>query len=295
MRKGLAYAILTALVFTTLEPVSKLIAHQVTSYAITFWRFIIGSVLLLPFAIIKIRKENIHITLKDIGIMTLMGGIFVCIIMVALQSAVKVADSPSIISMIFSTNSVFTIVFASFILKEKITKNKVAAVIHCSVGIILCTDFSSGTNLTSAVLGLFAAITFSIYTALSKKYMAKIGGIIQTSITFFTGSIVLLAILIIIGVDVSPEMEFKPLSILLYLGIIVTGIGYWSYFRGVEKGGPIIGSLAFFIKPILTPFATFIINGIAPDIKVFAALIFIAIGSYFAVYKKERTEENENI
>lgn len=295
MRKGLAYAILTALVFTTLEPVSKLIAHQVTPYAITFWRFIIGSVLLLPFAIIKIRKENIHITLKDIGIMTLMGAIFVCIIMVALQSAVKVADSPSIISMIFSTNSVFTIVFAAFILKEKITKNKFAAVILCSVGIILCTDFSSGTNLISAVLGLFAAITFSIYTALSKKYMAKIGGIIQTSITFFAGSIVLLAILIISGVDVSPEMEFKPLSILLYLGIIVTGIGYWSYFRGVEKGGPIIGSLAFFIKPILTPFATFIINGIAPDIKVFAALIFIAIGSYFAVYKKERTEENENI
>ena len=101
MRKGLIYAILTALVFTTLEPVSKLIAHQVTPYAITFWRFIIGSVLLLPFAIIKIRKENIHITLKDIGIMTLMGAIFVCIIMVALQSAVKVADSPSIISMIF--------------------------------------------------------------------------------------------------------------------------------------------------------------------------------------------------
>ena len=215
MGKGLAYAILTALVFTTLEPVSKLIAHQVTPYAITFWRFIIGSVLLLPFAIIKIRKENIHITLKDIGIMTLMGAIFVCIIMVALQSAVKVADSPSIISMIFSTNSVFTIVFASFILKEKITKNKFAAVILCSVGIILCTDFSSGTNLTSAVLGLFAAITFSIYTALSKKYMAKIGGIIQTSITFFTGSIVLLAILIISGVDVSPEMEFKPLSILV--------------------------------------------------------------------------------
>lgn len=295
MRKGLAYAILTALVFTTLEPVSKLIAHQVTPYAITFWRFIIGSVLLLPFAIIKIRKENIHITLKDIGIMTLMGGIFVCIIMVALQSAVKAADSPSIISMIFSTNSVFTIVFAAFILKEKITKNKIVAVILCSVGIILCTDFSSRTNLTSAVLGIFAAITFSIYTALSKKYMSKVSGIIQTSITFFAGSIVLLAILLISGVDVSPKMEIKPLSILLYLGIIVTGIGYWSYFRGVEKGGSIIGSLAFFIKPILTPFATFIINGITPDIKVFAALIFIAIGSYFAVYKKERIEENENI
>ena len=36
MKKGLIYALITAVVFTTLEPVSKLIADQVNPYAMTF-------------------------------------------------------------------------------------------------------------------------------------------------------------------------------------------------------------------------------------------------------------------
>ena len=75
---------------------------------------------------------------------------------------------------------------------------------------------------------------------------------------------------------------------MLYIGILVTGVGYWSYFRAMEKGGTIMASLAFFIKPVLTPFATFAINGIVPDLKVFVAVLFIVGGSYFAVYKKDK-------
>ena len=58
MKKGLFNAILTAIVFVTLEPVSKLIAGQVSPYAITFWRFAIGSLILIPFAVAKIKKKN---------------------------------------------------------------------------------------------------------------------------------------------------------------------------------------------------------------------------------------------
>ncbi len=286
MKKGIIYSIITALFFTTLEPVSKLIAEVVNPYAITFWRFLIGSIILLPFAIIKIKKEKIHITLKDFGIMTLMGSIFICIIMVSLQFAVKMSSSPAITSMVFSTNSVFTILFAMFILKDKLTKNKIIAVILCSIGIILCTDFSKGANLSSLLLAVFAALTFSMYTVLSKKYMAKVGGIIQTAFTFFMGSIVLLIALLVMGVDVSPTSDISTLSILIYLGVLVTGVGYWSYFKGVEKGGAIIGSMAFFIKPILTPFVTWVVNGITPSFMVFAALAFIVVGSYYATYKK---------
>ena len=39
MKKGIVYALITAILFVTLEPVSKLIANDVTPYAITFWRF----------------------------------------------------------------------------------------------------------------------------------------------------------------------------------------------------------------------------------------------------------------
>ena len=287
MKKGIIYALITAILFVTLEPVSKLIANDVTPYAITFWRFIIGSLILIPPAVSKIRKEKIHITLKDLGLTTLLGILFICISMVTLQLAVKKADSPSLIAIIFSSNSVFTIVFALFIVKEKLTRNKIIALIFGIIGVIVCADFSSGTNLTSVALAVFAALSFSLYTALSQKYMKKLGGVIQTCLVFVTGSIVLLIALLIMGVDVSPSFEPDKLAILAYLGLLVTGVGYACYFKAIEKGGAIMASLAFFVKPILTPFVTLVINGIVPDMKVFIAVICIIIASYFAAYRKK--------
>lgn len=287
MQKSIIYSIITALVFTTLEPVSKLIAEQVNPYAITFWRCMIGALVLLPFAVRKIRKEKIKIGIKDIGMLCLLGALLICVSLVVLQIAVKKADSPSLIAIIFSSNSVLTILFAMILLKEKMTKRKCIAVILCVIGVLVCADFGSGTNLISVVYAVIAALSLSFYTVLSKKYMKKIGGVIHTALSFFFGSLVLLVVLLVAGVEIIPTFTTQNISLLVYLGIVVTGIGYWAYNMAIEKGGAMIASLAFFIKPILTPFATFLINGIVPDAKVFAALVLIVCGSYFATYKKD--------
>lgn len=286
MNKGVIYALITAILFVTLEPVSKIIAGEVNPYAITFWRFIIGSLILLPPAIVKIKREKIHIGIKDIGILMLLGILFICISMVLLQIGVKKADSPSLIAIVFSANSIFTILFAMMILKEKLTKNKVIALIFGIIGVIFCADFSSGTNLVSIIYGILAALSFSLYTVLSQKFTKKFGGVVQTGIVFFVGSIVLMIALLVLGIDVSPT--FSPMNILTlcYLGFFVTGIGYACYFSAMKKGGTIMASLAFFIKPILTPFVTLVINGIMPDFKVFLAIVCIVLASYFATYKK---------
>lgn len=283
----LIYVIITALVFTTLEPVSKLIAEQVNPFAITFWRCMIGALVLMPFALIKIKKQKIKINAKDIGMSCLLGTLLICISLVVLQIGVKKADSPSLIAIIFSSNSVLTILFAMLLLKEKMTKRKLIAVILCAAGVLVCADFSSGTNLISIVCAIVAALSLSLYTVLSKKYMKKYGGVIHTALSFFFGSLVLLVGLLIAGVEVVPELSTKNVSLLIYLGIVVTGVGYWAYNMAIEKGGAMMASLAFFIKPILTPFATFLINGIVPEFKVFVALILIVCGSYFATYKKD--------
>lgn len=288
--KGLLYALITAVVFTTLEPVSKLIAEQVNPYSITLWLFLIGSVMLLPFAVVKIVREKIKIEIKDIGILALLGTLCICFSMVMLQLAVKQADAPSLIAIIFSANSVFTILFAILILKEKMTKQKLIAVVLCVIGVIICADFSSGTNMGSVVLAVVAALSFSLYTVLSRKFMKRISGIIQTSLSFFLGSVVLLVILLVLQVEIVPVLDVHNVSVLCYLGVVVTGVGYWAYFKAMEKGGAMTASFAFFIKPILTPFVTFLVNGIVPGVKVFAALAFIVSGSYISTYKKKQLD-----
>lgn len=291
MKNGIFYAILTAVLFVTLEPVSKLIASDVNPYAITFWRFLVGSILLLPPAIMKLRKNKIKITAKDLGLMSLLGIVFVCISMLALQLAVKVASAPSLIAIIFSSNSLFTVLFSLFFNKEKLNRNKIIALALGVVGlIILCTDQNAGTSLSSALLAILASVSFSLYTSLGNKHSKKFGGIIQTAIVFLTGSIVLLIVLLFTGVDISLSFEPKTLSILLYLGIFVTGVGYWSYFKAIEKGGSIMASLTFFIKPILTPFVTLFINGIMPDLRIFVSVAFILVAAYFATHHSQKSK-----
>ncbi|MBQ3124604.1 MAG: EamA family transporter [Clostridia bacterium] len=287
MKKGLIYTIITALAFVTFEPVSKLIAGAVSPFGITFWRFIFGSILLSPFAIMKIKKEQIHIKAKDVLIMGGLGVLIICISMITLQTAVGMADNPALIAVIFSANSVSTMLFAMLILKEKMTKNKAIAMVLGVIGIMICADFKSGENLQAVMLTVISALTFSLYTILCRKYTKHLGASVQTTFSFFIGSLVLLVVLLVGRFDIVPEISTKNVLVMAYLAIFVTGIGYWSYFRAIEKGGAIMASLAFFIKPVLTPFATFAINGIVPDLKVFIAVVFIVGGSYFAVYKKE--------
>ena len=119
MKKGIFFTLVTALMFVTLEPISKLIAGDVSPYAITFWRFLIGALMLLPPAIIKVKKEGLKITGKDIVLFALLGVLLICVSMLSLQIAVKIATAPSLIAIIFSSNSIFTIVFACLLLKEK--------------------------------------------------------------------------------------------------------------------------------------------------------------------------------
>lgn len=296
MKKGILFAALTAILFVTLEPVSALIKEDVTPFAITLWRFIIGSVMMLPFAIMKIKKEQIKITGKDIALIGLLGAFVICLSMIALQIGVKKADSPALIAIIFSSNSIFTILFSLLILKDKLTVNKVIALIFGVAGVLLCADFSSGTNLVSVAYAVFASLSFSLYTVLSKKFMKKFGGIIQTSFGFLLGSVALLVFLLVMSaVTNDAAYTIMPSVIntnvvlnLIYLGIFVTGLGYLFYFKAMEHGGAMMASFAFFIKPILTPFVTFIVNDIIPEWNVYVAVACIVVASYFATYYKKK-------
>jgi drug/metabolite transporter (DMT)-like permease len=294
MKKGLFYILLTAIVFTTLEPVSKLISTQINPFSITFTRFFIGGAILLPFSIAKVKRNDIQLDKKDYLNMTLLGVLCICISMALLQYAVLKADSPALIAIIFSSNSVFTILFSAIILKDRITLTKSAAIFLCIAGVLICTDFSSQSNMNSVILAALSALTFSLYTVLSKKFMKKVSGIIQTGYSFFIGSIILLLFLLIMRVEVINSVNLGNIGHLLYLGIFVTGIGYWSYFKAMEKASAMAASLVFFIKPILTPFAAFFINGIAPSGRVFIALALVVSGSYLATAGKEKLHNVNN-
>ena len=279
---AIIYALITALLFTTYEPVSKLFAADINPYAITAIRFLIGALILLPFSIREIKQKNVKLKGKDFLVMGTLGTVFICGSMVLLQIAVKMADSPALIAIIFSSNSIITIVLSAIFLKAKMTPVKWMGVALCIVGVLISADFSSGSNLTSVLLALASALIFSSYTVVSKQYMKKVSGIIQNGFSFLFGSVVLAVILLFCKVDIVGGISSDNIWELLYIGIAVSGIAYWTYFSAIKLGGAQTAALTFFIKPILTPFATYFINGIVPKGNILFSVVFVVAGAIMA-------------
>ncbi len=288
MKSGYIYVIITAVLFATFEPISKLIAADITPLAITAIRFLIAGLMLLPFSLREIKKQNVKLTLGDHLKMIGLGILFICASMVSLQYGVKLSTSPALIAILFSANSVITIFLSSIMLKEKITAQKLLALILCVAGILVCSwqSLTGGSGALSILLGILAALTFSFYTVFNKKMMKKASGNILISFSFIYGSILLFpAIFIVDGGILSAEtLTVKTALIMLYIAVAVTGIGYWAYFKALEKGSATLASLAFFVKPALSPIAAAIFVKEMPTVQIFIGLILVLIGSYMVSY-----------
>lgn len=279
MSKELFFVLITAVLFTTHEPVSKLIANDINPYAITAIRFFGGSLVCLPLSVREVIRNKIKLNGKDFLILGGLGVLDICVSMVLLQIGVKMADSPALISIIFSSNSIITIILSAIFLKSKLTKVKIVGIVLCVVGVLVSVDIGSGSNAGSIIFAILAAATFSVYTVLCKKYMYRFSGVIQTGISFFLGSSVLLIILFLGGVDIVGGISGTNITEVMYLSVVVTGIGYLAYFAAIKSGGPQIAAITFLIKPILTPFVTWVVNGIVPSYSIIIAVILVVIGA----------------
>jgi len=119
---------------------------------------------------------------------------------------------------------------------------------------------------------------FGLYAVASQATLRKIGMAAQTSFSFVFGSVVLMIILIISGSPVFGGAA-ENIPILLYIGLIVTGLGYYSYIKANELAGATMASYSFFIKPIFAPILAviFLHERILWDTQAGTVLILAAI------------------
>ena len=113
-KQNLAYVLFTAVGFAAMEPASKLLTDQINPLALTFFRFLIGSIMLLPMAVHALRRRRLTLTLRDLVGLAVRGILCVCVSMGLLQVAVFRARSAAMVAVVFCTNSVMTVLFAAW-------------------------------------------------------------------------------------------------------------------------------------------------------------------------------------
>ena len=290
--EGIINLILAIALFSTFEVTSKIIGQKMSPNQITFTRFFIGGLVLLPFAIIKIKTTKIKLKIHDYVNMGILGIVNIVISMGLIQFGLLYTNA-SVCAILFSINPLFVVLFARIMEKEKITINKIIGLLLGIIGVILL-FYDSINKKTSNILGLIlilsSAICFSFYTVLGKKItnQMKIGSLITTSISFLFGSIALIPICIVSKDSVIPNTE-GILVYVLYMSIIVTGIAYVFYFNGLSKIGAGLGSMMYFAKPALASIFSVIILGEVISLNMIFGIVIIGVGIFISqmLYIKE--------
>lgn len=287
-RKSILYIVLTAFCFGTMEVASKLGGASFDSIQLVFLRFVIGGLILLPFAVHDLKKKNYRLTPSDWLYLLALGAVCVCISMAMFQIGVKRINA-NLASIIISMNPLFTMIFAKFIVDEPFTKKKALVLVISFAGLVIVVNPATLIGGTIDVTGLLitvgAAVSFGLYTAMGKKRIAKLGGMVENAVSFLLGSAVLLVFMAISGTPVLAGINTETLPVLLYLGICVTGIGYYAFLKAIELSGASNASIAFFIKPVVAPIAAWLVLGEAITWNFIAGVVVILIGSYINMRK----------
>jgi drug/metabolite transporter (DMT)-like permease len=162
-------------------------------------------------------------------------------------------------------NPLFVSLFAFIIIKEKLTRYQLYSLALGFAGLVVIVigeqDLSLGSfenlplGITFAVL---AGITFALYTVLTKRAVSMYGNRIANSASFLIGGAVLTGLNLIIGKSMLFEPIARNIILILYLGIIVTGVAYLLYFEGMKELSAARASVYFFLKPALASILAYI-------------------------------------
>ena len=300
-RSGYIFIVLCAVIFSTMEVMLKTVHGVFAPMQITCLRFLVGGVLLIPFAMRSIRKKNAVLTRKDLGFFACAGFLCVVIAMSLYQMSVTYTRA-SIVAVIFSCNPIFVTVLAHFLLHEEIHKNHIIALIlELNAALIIIDPIHASLDPTGALLAILSAAMFSFYSVFGKKRTPRFGGIAVTCLSFLFGATELVALLLFgrtaagaslygalglkIFIDV-PLFENIPLSALpalLYICCINSAAGFVCHMMAMEKTSAQEASLIFFLKPIIAPiFALIFLKEEIPLNMIVGIVCFLA-GSLCAI------------
>lgn len=261
------YCIITIFLFSTLELCGKLIGSGVSPDSVTVYRFFYGGIFL--YVLFKLyEKKPERLDKKDYIKIIGCGILNVCISMMFLQLSITYGKA-TVAAVLISANPLFVSVFARMILKENMDRKKIIALILGIAGICMLVygsgvleSTSESRNISLGItFGILSSMTFALYTVLSKKYIIKYGNLRFNSLSFFWSSLILALAYSGMGKYPVYDITIKNTSLLLYLGIFVSGLAYFLYGQALKKISAFEGASFFMLKPVFASIMNFFIIG----------------------------------
>ncbi|WP_335871390.1 DMT family transporter [Bacillus sp. 2205SS5-2] len=250
---GIASLSLAASIWGGMYVVSKYVLAYIPPFTLMWLRYVIAFTCL--FFILKRQKQPPStLSSKKGWILLIAVGFIGYFISIAFQFiGTKLADAHTG-AIITSTAPTFTLLFAAFILKEKLTIQKLTALVIATIGVMIVIGWESEMSefFWGSLILVGAAITWALLSVL-----ARIATKTMSSL-FLTTNAVLVAIPLTTPFMIwemtysdSLILDVKLLLGILYLGVVSTAVAFFLWNKGMESMEASTGSLFLFFQPLV--------------------------------------------
>ncbi len=292
-KKGYLLILFSALIFSTTEIGLKLLGGAFSPMQLTCERVLIGGFFVLPSALREMK--NIRLDRSDWAYFAKLGFLTVTLHMSLLQMAVLHMDT-SATAAIYSTNPIFSIIAAHFLLHEPIRRNHAIAIGMEFIGILLILN---PTQLEVSLRGffemLFGTIFFALYGTLCKFRMERLGSVVISCFNMLFGGGELLIMLLLgkipavaaffrscglelfANVSLTAGFSLRSTLLLLYVGIFCAGLGFLFMAKITEYTSAIEASFIYLFKPIFAAiFAVLVFREVISINRALGIAFFVA-------------------
>lgn len=299
MKKGIFFIFMATVLFSSMEVAIKISNGAFNPIQLNLLRFTLAGMFLFPIARKKLKDNRYTLRKKDFFNFMVTGFLCIVLSMTCYTWSMTYITSAEA-SVIFCSNTYFSIIFAVMLLNEYISKPVRLGLGISFIGLmIMVNPIQFKGSFFGILIIIMSAVFFGFYSVYGKSitHGTPLSGSVMTCGTFFMG---VLELLVLIGISNIPAVSeflksvglnvfasipiFKNVSLeifplLLYISICVSGLGFVSYFLAIEYTSVVMASLVYLIKPMFAPFLSWLILGERLQNFQLVGIVFVLIGS----------------
>jgi RarD protein len=248
--KAKIYLVLAMLTFGSIGLFVREIPLPSAQIAMT--RGVIGSLFLLITSLFMKKKLSIASIKKNLFLLSASGAAIGFNWILLFEAYKYTTISNATLSYYFAP--VFVVFLSPLVLKERLTKVKIVCILGAMAGMFLIAGSGNlgsfeAKELIGIGFGLSAAVLYAS-VVLMNKFMKDLTGLETTLVQLSTAALVLIPYVLLQGNLQFKELVGKEWFLLIFVGLIHTGIAYLVYFTVFQKLSSQTVAIFSYIDPI---------------------------------------------
>ena len=164
----------------------QLVAWGLPASSVSCLRLSVAGILLWAFMLI-FKPKSLKVKLKDLPFLLLIGAATMFLMSVLYLTAITLT-SASVSAILLYTSPIFIFIASIILFKEKVTSNKVFALVFAVLGCVLVSGVLQGGkfSLDGILIGLASGFTYAMYSILGTFALKKYSSITVTAYAYLT-------------------------------------------------------------------------------------------------------------